>query len=749
MSDPPQVALSTSPLLARSLRLLLVEDSPFDVELIVMTLERAGVNFTYDVADQVPLCLKYLQENTYDAVLSDYRLPGFTAYQTLESLQTLGLDIPLILVTGTLGEEAAVDCIKSGMTDYVLKERLFRLPLALARSLEEFSLRQQKAATIAQLGQQARREAIINRIVQAMHGTLVLDEVLQSTVDLLHEALGVSRCVIYRADSDDMKVSHISQATPEGQELLGISCILFSHFKEALMQRQQVALDCLPTNLPVEAQQQAQQFSIQATLMTALIYQDQYLGGICLQQCDRCRVWSSDEQELVRALADQCAIAIHQAQLFDQVQQQAQREQLLNQISQSINSSLDPEYILQEIVRLTGQQFQVDRVLIFAITADQIRITHEWLATDQVTSMLDFTAPVDQWFDVVEVPTHIQRSYTFHAPDYAALPCTPARLEMQHRQTLSLLSVPIFVRDQFFGGLDLYTTKAHRTFSEAEIHLLQRIANQAAIALDKAQSYEHLEHQVQERTRELEQEKLLSESANRAKTEFLTHMSHELRTPLTGVLGFASLLLKQVFGPLTTKQQQYIEGIVSCGQDLLALINDLLDLSKIEAGKEELFLEPVVVQEICDACYAITQEVAQSRGLEQEVAIDAGVTVCIADKRRLKQILCNLLANAVKFTESGSVSLNVTQTEEMIYFAVTDTGIGISADDQLKLFQSFQQLDGGLDRRYEGTGLGLALARKLAQLHGGDITVQSELGRGSCFTLQLPLQHSGAISPNP
>jgi signal transduction histidine kinase len=179
---------------------------------------------------------------------------------------------------------------------------------------------------------------------------------------------------------------------------------------------------------------------------------------------------------------------------------------------------------------------------------------------------------------------------------------------------------------------------------------------------------------------------------------------------------------------------------------LLELINDLLDLSKIEAGKEELVLETLVVEDVCQACLSLIRERAHERQLQLIFAIAPDVSTCVADQRRLKQILFNLLANAVKFTEAGAITLQVTKQplageagdRNMLQFAVIDTGIGISEIDQALLFQPFQQVSGGLDRNYEGTGLGLALSKKLAQLHEGDITLQSTLGQGSCFTLYLP-----------
>ncbi|WP_103670043.1 EAL domain-containing protein [Pseudanabaena sp. BC1403] len=313
---------SEKPEKQRSLHILIIEDVDADVELTILALESAGLDFTYDITATAIGCQKYLQDDIYDVVLSDYRLPSFNGLQAFNFLKQSGQDIPFILITGSLGEEAAVECIKSGMTDYVLKDRLFRLPSVLQRALQEFSLRQQQKNAIAQIEQQAWRETIINRIVQAMRETLVLEDVLQTTADLLHEALQVTHCLIFQPDTlKRMRVCYTSKNNFEIREsVIGLSCGFYEHYHDDLVQGTQISVYQVSKDLPEELRELAEQYSIHSLLMTSLVYQQTYLGGISLYQCDRDRIWSENELSLVKAISDQCAIAIHQSDLYQNAQ---------------------------------------------------------------------------------------------------------------------------------------------------------------------------------------------------------------------------------------------------------------------------------------------------------------------------------------------------------------------------------------------------------------------------------------------
>jgi PAS domain S-box-containing protein len=261
--------------------------------------------------------------------------------------------------------------------------------------------------------------------------------------------------------------------------------------------------------------------------------------------------------------------------------------------------------------------------------------------------------------------------------------------------------------------------------------------SQEALAMQK----DTLARQVEEQTRDLKLANLKLARAARLKDEFLANMSHELRTPLNAILGQSEVLQEEIYGPLTERQQSTVRSIEESGKHLLELINDILDLSKIESGKTMLEMGEVAVETLCHASIRLIRNQAHKKRLRVSESLDTSVTTIIADERRLKQMLVNLLTNAVKFTpEGGRIELDVTgdPEHESVAFTVSDTGIGIAQEDMGRLFKPFVQLDSGLDRKHEGTGLGLSLVARLAEMHGGSVRVESEVGKGSSFTITLP-----------
>jgi signal transduction histidine kinase len=248
-----------------------------------------------------------------------------------------------------------------------------------------------------------------------------------------------------------------------------------------------------------------------------------------------------------------------------------------------------------------------------------------------------------------------------------------------------------------------------------------------------------LEEKVRSRTIELENAKERAESADRLKTAFLLNMSHELRTPLNSIIGFSGILLNQLAGPLNGEQRKQMEMVLKSGRHLLSLINDILDISKIEAGELKPDYSSVDLSELISEVVRLVESQARNKGLKLSFENSFTSRMITTDKIRVRQILINLIYNAVKFTESGEVRIRSWAEGEQIKIEITDTGIGIRAEDLEKLFNPFVQLENSLVRKFEGSGLGLSISKKLVDMLNGTIAVQSQAGKGSTFILSLPV----------
>jgi signal transduction histidine kinase/sensor domain CHASE-containing protein len=315
------------------------------------------------------------------------------------------------------------------------------------------------------------------------------------------------------------------------------------------------------------------------------------------------------------------------------------------------------------------------------------------------------------------------------------------------------IAVPLIVRGEVFGVLLIYAAEPD-AFDDTEIGLLEDLGSSISYGMDALrlqkerdavlasleQAHAELEKRVQERTWELSLAKEAAESADRLKSTFLATMSHELRTPLNSIIGFTGILLQGLAGGLNDEQRKQLGMVQTSARHLLALITEVLDISKIEAGQLVLSREPVDVRDCIAACVATVAPLAEKKGLTLRVEAEAAIPPIEGDRRRIEQILLNLVGNAIKFTDHGGVTVALTARNGAVAVAVRDTGIGIATDDLAKVFLPFRQLEVGLSRRHEGTGLGLSICRRLVDMMGGTIGVESTPGIGSVFTFTLPTQ---------
>ncbi len=333
---------------------------------------------------------------------------------------------------------------------------------------------------------------------------------------------------------------------------------------------------------------------------------------------------------------------------------------------------------------------------------------------------------------VLAVPDTIEGAKQFaRMPDLAT--------KMGYR---SALFVPLLREGKAIGCLTILRVAAGE-FAEKEITLGKTFADQAVIAIENVRLF----HEIRDKSAQLEM-------ANKHKSEFLANMSHELRTPLNAIIGFSEVLTEQMFGEVNDKQMEYLKDIHSSGHHLLSLINDILDLSKIEAGRMELDLSGFNLPMLLDNCTTLVRERASRHGLALALDVQEGLGDWVADERKIKQVVINLLSNAVKFTPvGGAVTLRARQvqadsdlqTKSGVEIAVVDTGVGIAPDQQALVFEEFRQADGNYLSKAEGTGLGLSLAKRFVELHGGTMRLQSAPGQGSTFSFILPERELEAL----
>jgi signal transduction histidine kinase len=473
-----------------------------------------------------------------------------------------------------------------------------------------------------------------------------------------------------------------------------------------------------------------------SVLAVPMLHESKPIGAISVTAAEPA-AFSRRQIELLKTFADQAVIAIENVRLFQELQartrdlaRSVEELRALGEVGQAVNSTLDLETVLDTIVARAAQLSNANGGVIYGYeeaTREFSRIRGAHGLDNDLREVLA-AAPLRLGEGAAG------QAAARRAPVQVADVLAAGSYDVQRVRTIferrgyrSLLAVPLLFERQIVGVLVVWRREPGQ-FPQEIVDLLQTLANQSVLAIQNARLFQ----EIAEKSRELE-------AASQHKSEFLANMSHELRTPLNAILGFSEVLADRLFGEINEKQEEYLRDILESGRHLLSLINDILDLSKIEAGRMELEPTDFDLPSAIENALILVRERAVRRGITLGRTIDQRLGMVRADERKVRQVLLNLLSNALKFTpEGGRVDVRTELLDEMAEISVTDTGVGIALEDQEAIFEEFRQV-GSSEKKVEGTGLGLALSRKFIELHGGRIWVKSEVGVGSTFVFTLPV----------
>ena len=480
---------------------------------------------------------------------------------------------------------------------------------------------------------------------------------------------------------------------------------------------------------------------IRTMVATPLLREGTPLGVIFVNRGPEPNPFSAKQIALLETFANQAVIAIENVRLFTELEARTQdltrsvgELRALGDVGRTLSSTLDLDTVLQTIVTRASQLagtdacsvFEYDEVAeVFRLRASSYRDPGEAETLDAIGR----ATPIPKGQGVASRAAASRQPVQVSDIAVEGSYESPIRGPLMRAGYRAILTVPLFLEERVIGALGV-SRKTPGEFAPEIVRLLTTFATQSALAIQNARLF-----------REIADKSRLLEAASRHKSEFLANMSHELRTPLNAILGFSEVLSERMFGEVNEKQAEYLQDILSSGRHLLSLINDILDLSKVEAGRLELELGRFHLPTALDNVLTLVRGRAMRHEITLTQTVDERLGDIVADERKVKQILLNLLSNAVKFTpEGGRVGLSATAAEGVLTIAVTDTGVGIAPEDQAAIFEEFRQV--GLDdaRRQEGTGLGLTLAKKFVELHGGRIWLQSQVGQGSTFSFTLPIR---------
>jgi signal transduction histidine kinase/DNA-binding response OmpR family regulator len=735
------------------LRVLILEDSPTEAEVMVHHLREAGYTPDWRRVETETDYLAHL-DPSLDLILVDYTLPDITGPRALQLLRDRGWDVPAIVVTGTVSEQVALDCLRLGANDYILKDRLARLGVAVQSALAQRGMRKEQAAVAAELAAGTQQLDAVRAITLEIARETSLVPLLELVLRKAAELVGaVSGAVYLWDDTGQLLAPQVWFGCGDWMRHLRIK--LGEGITGMVAARRQGMVVHEYRTSPYAHAVFKERTAITATLAEPLVYGDRLVGAITVNHESADRTFSAWNRETLALFAGHAAIAIENARLYEAAVRRGSQLEALLAAARSVTAGLDLQgrldRILAEAARITGAPHV--KVLLLDQAAGVLRVG----ALQGSAMPPDFALPVGVGSSGLVARTG--------QPLYMADAQNDSRSIFAERDRalgiVTYLGLPIKRGDEVLGVLTFNTT-VPRQYSPEELAYLTSFADQAAIAIENARLYTavqahagELEARVAERTRDLEAANLQLAAASQHKSEFLANMSHEIRTPLNSILGFTQILEEQGKGSFSAKHLRYLHNIHTSGEHLLQLITDIVDLAKVEAGKFTLAPQSLAVSAVLGAILVIARGLATKKGQRIVTEVPDDLPPLVADPVRFKQILFNLLSNAVKFTpDRGTITVRAQtvlaeaqsrrgagERGQHLEFTVIDTGVGIRAEDLPRLFTEFTQLETTRHQWHEGTGLGLALTKRLVELHGGRVWAESEgEGKGSTLTVQLPVE---------
>ncbi len=480
----------------------------------------------------------------------------------------------------------------------------------------------------------------------------------------------------------------------------------------------------------------AKQFGYRTILVTPLMREGVAIGTIMIRRAEA-QPFSDSHLALVKTFADQAVIAIENVRLFKELQSRTEaltksvgQLTALGEVGRAISSTLDIEALLNIVVTHAMQLTGLDAGVIYEYDAagDRFELRASKNFGDVAGLRGSALRAGEGAVGGCVAAREAKQIPDTHAPDY------PARLrELLDREGFrAILAVPLLREEHVIGAL-MMLRKDPGEFAPDVLDMLKTFASQSALAIQNARLF----REIAEKGRQLEE-------ASRHKSNFLASMSHELRTPLNAILGFNEMILDEIYGPVAPDVRSPLEEMQASGKHLLRLINNVLDLAKIEAGRMELSLQDYSVHDTVASVHSTLRSIAAEKGLEFLATVPDHVPLAHGDGGRIAQCLMNLAGNSLKFTKAGKVEISVETRGELLIYRVTDTGIGIPSDKIDSLFTEFKQTDATIASEYGGTGLGLSISKKFIEMHGGRIWIESELGKGSAFIFEVPLRAKAA-----